>query len=178
MGEVARPRIVVDGADALLVLASGFPFSSGLLPYAPPGSFAGLASRTTLFHPARYRYEEGAAGLPLRVAVDRETWSAAEYFAAVLQDARTATIVGEPTGGAGCGYTNGGIPTVLERSRARVRIADCARLRADGSNEAAGVVPDVLVPWSAHDSAWQRAEKLAVALARSSAGRPDRGPAR
>jgi C-terminal processing protease CtpA/Prc len=36
--------------------------------------------------------------------------SAAEYFAAILKDNKAATIIGELTGGAGCGSTNGGIP--------------------------------------------------------------------
>jgi Peptidase family S41 len=155
------------GAMPCSMLGAGFLTASGVLPYARPGSFAGLGSRTTLFHPVRYAYTEGAVRLPLRVAVDRETWSAAEYFAALLRDNGAATIVGEPTGGAGCGYTNGGIPAVLARSGARVRMADCARLRADGTNEVAGIVPDVLVPWSAHDSASQRAAKLAHALGRA-----------
>jgi C-terminal processing protease CtpA/Prc len=138
--------------------------NGGILPYAEPRSFASLESKTTLFHPLRYAYTESSERLPLYVAVDGDTWSAAEYFAAVLQDNGAATIVGEVTGGAGCGYTNGGIPTTLKNSHAAVKMPDCVRLRKDGSNEVSGITPDVLVPWSKHDSAYLRAEKLFQSL--------------
>jgi len=130
------------------------------LRHARPGAFAGLESRTTLFHPLRYTYSEKADRLPLYVLVDRHTWSAAEYFAALLQDNRAAMVVGELTGGAGCGYTNGGIPTVLPNSGAKVRMPDCVRLRKDGSDEVAGVTPDVLVPWANWESPFTKADKL------------------
>jgi C-terminal processing protease CtpA/Prc len=103
--------------------------------------------------------------MPLFVAVDRNSWSAAEYFAAVLHDNHAARMVGELTGGAGCGFTNGGIHTQLSHSGAAVTMPDCVRLRADGSNEVAGITPDVLVPWAPRDSPFQRAAKLARALA-------------
>jgi len=96
--------------------------------------------------------------------VDRETWSAAEYFAALLQDNQAATVVGELTGGAGCGYTDGGIPTKLKNSGARLKMPDCVRFRADGSNEVNGITPDVLVPWAEHNSGFQHVKKLLVAL--------------
>jgi C-terminal processing protease CtpA/Prc len=102
--------------------------------------------------------------LPLYVLVDKDTWSAAEYFAALLQDNHAATIVGELTGGAGCGYTNGGIPTQLKNSKAEVQMPDCVRLRADGSDEVSGITPDVLVPWAKRDSAYQRVRKLMTTL--------------
>ncbi len=77
--------------------------------------------------------------------VDGETWSAAEEFAAVLQDNHAALIVGAPTGGAGCGHTNGGTPTTLAHSQGILKLPDCARLRINGDNEAAGVQPDLLI---------------------------------
>jgi hypothetical protein len=91
--------------------------------------------------PLRYSCSESTGRLPLYVLVDRETWSAAEYFAAILQDNKAATIVGELTGGAGCGYTNGGIPAELRHSHAVVKMPDCVRLRKDGSDEVNGVTP-------------------------------------
>ena len=139
-------------------------YTSGILDYSRSGSFAGLESRTTLFHPARYEYTESSSRLPLYVVVDSETWSAAEYFAALLQDNKAATIIGELTGGAGCGYTNGGIPTQLKNSKAEVKMPDCVRLRADGSDEVNGITPDILVPWAPRDSAYQRVQKLVTAL--------------
>ncbi len=139
-------------------------FFSGILPYAKPGAFTRLESRQSLFHSLEYDYRESATSLPLVVAVNSNTWSAAEYFAAILQDNHAATIIGQLTGGAGCGYTNGGIPTVLKNSGARIEMPDCVRLRADGSNEVAGVTPDMLVSWANRDSPYQQAHKLELVL--------------
>jgi hypothetical protein len=74
------------------------------------------------------------------------------------------TIVGESTGGAGCGYTNGGIPTTLKNSGAKVKMPDCVRFRADGSDEVNGIIPDSLVPWPREGSDYQRAMKLIPVL--------------
>jgi hypothetical protein len=41
---------------------------------------------------------------------------------------------------------------------------DCVRLRADGSNEVAGITPDILVPWANRDSEYQRVNKLVTTL--------------
>lgn len=114
-----------------------------------------------------------ATALPLFVLIDGDTHSAAEQFAAMLQDHRRATLVGAVSAGAGCGHYTGGQGTAftLPRSGARVHVPDCVRLRADGSNERRGVVPDRLLPWAPSDSAWQRAAKAAAALSASSAGR-------
>lgn len=139
-------------------------YTSGVLDYARPGTLDALESKTTLFHPSRYAYQERANQGPLYVIVDRNTWSAAEYFAVLLQDNHAATIVGELTGGAGCGYTNGGIPTKLNNSGAQVKMPDCARFRVDGSNEVNGITPDVMVPWADRDAPYQRVKKLQSAL--------------
>jgi hypothetical protein len=151
------------------LLVKDFLFTSGILAYAKPGSFASLQSRGVLFSPGNYIYVENPRALPLYVAVDRDTWSAAEYFAALLQDNHAALVIGEPTGGAGCGYTNGGIPTQLKNSGAKLKMPDCVRFRPDGSNEENGITPDVLLPWAAHDSTFQRVRKLLPALERQPA---------
>ena len=135
-----------------------------VLPYAPPGSLANRAAAGALFGPSQYEYEEGANRLPLVVLVDAGTASAAEDFAETLQDQHAAVIVGAQTVGAGCGFTNGGIPTVLPRSKASVRIPDCARLRSDGSNAVAGVLPDIVLPLLDRDSPYQRAAKMRAGL--------------
>jgi len=142
------------------LMVPGLRFPVEVLPYAKAGSFPGLKSRTRLFYSLSYSYEESANKLALIVLIDKDTWSAAEYLPAVLQDNKAATIVGELTGGAGCGYTNDGIPTVLSNSAATVKMPDCVRLRADNSNEVDGVTPDVLVPWASRDTPVQRAHKL------------------
>jgi hypothetical protein len=147
-----------------LVSTAGPLYAAGILRYAPPGSLPPNLSCCYLFGPQRYRYREGVYTGPLFVIVDRETASAAEYFAAVLQDNKAATIVGEPTYGAGCGYTNGGIETHLHNSGGDVRMPDCVRFRADGSNEVEGITPDLLVPWRANDSDVQRSRRLEKVL--------------
>ncbi len=135
-------------------------YPQSLLPYAKPGSLPQAPSSRYLFYPSRYTYVEGVYTGRLLVLVDRGTASSAEYFTAMLRDNRAATVIGEPTVGAGCGYTNQGIPTVLKHSRARVKIPDCVRLRADGSNEVAGITPDVLIPWRRNDSLYQRVQRV------------------
>ena len=84
-----------------------------------------------------------ARNLPLYVLVDAHTASAAEYFTAVLQDNRAAQIIGTRTMGAGCGYVNGGGEYTLSRTQLRFRAPNCVRLRRDGSNERAGIRPDI-----------------------------------
>jgi hypothetical protein len=88
---------------------------------------------------------------PLYVLINRGTGSAAEFFAAVLRDNGAATLIGERTAGAGCGYIDGGSPIALKRSGMTVSMPNCARFRADGSNEVDGVTPDVVVPWTVDD---------------------------
>lgn len=135
-------------------------YPQSVLPYAKPGSLPDTPSSRYLFYPSRYAYAEGVYTGQLMVLADRGTASSAEYFAAMLRDNGAATIIGEPTAGAGCGHTNRGIPTVLSNSGARVKIPDCVRLRADGSNEVAGITPDVLVPWRRNDSQYQRVKRV------------------
>lgn len=100
----------------------------------------------------------------LAILVDNNTASAAELFTATLKDNGRATLIGAPTRGLGCGYTDGGIPIILKHSGIQIKVPDCARLRANGENEVAGIVPDVLVPWRGNDSPYQRAARALVAL--------------
>lgn len=159
-----RSRVFEGGSLNCSLVLTNVLFWSGVLPYAKPGSFAALESKTTLFKPFQYEYMENSDRLPLYVAVDRRTWFSAERFAALLQDNGAAMIVGELTGGAGCGYTGGGIPTTLAHSGAQVKMPDCVGLRGDGSNANDGVTPDVLVPWAARDTPYTKANKLLVYL--------------
>lgn len=109
----------------------------------------------------------GINRLPLVVLVNEETHSAAEQFAALLRDNRKARIVGSTTAGAACGtFTTQGTAFTLPHSGARVHVPDCARLRADGSDERRGITPDVLVPWGPSDSPWLRTVKAVQTLGR------------
>ena len=126
-----------------------------------------------VFSPSQFPYHDGVWDGPLIVLTDQETWSAAEEFAAVLQDNRAAVVLGARTGGAGCGHTWGGTPTKLKNSGAILELPDCVRFRADGSNEVRGVLPDVPVALRANDGLRLRArliaEKLPAALAQAEA---------
>lgn len=150
--------------DCSLVADTPPLYPQSVFPYAKPGSLPDKPSSRFLFYPSRYTYREGVYSGKLMILADQGTWSSAEYFAAMLRDNDAATIIGEPTGGAGCGYTNGGIQTYLKNSRARVKIPDCVRLRADGTNEVSGITPDVLIPWRPNDSRYQRVKRVLDAL--------------
>lgn len=143
-----------------LVVAAPTLYPQSILSYAKSGSLPELPSSRYIFYPSRYEYREGAYAGKLLILVDERTGSSAEYFTAMLRDNNAATIIGEPTSGSGCGYTNRGIPTILKNSRGRIRMPDCVRLRADGSNEVEGITPDVLIPWRTNDSRYQRVNRV------------------
>jgi hypothetical protein len=124
-------------------LGEGF-YGSGLLASADPAVLRGKAWASLVFSPMQFPYEEGVWRGDLIVLVDADVASAASEFTAVLQDNRAAIIMGAPSSG-GCGHTEGGTPTVLKNSGAILSVPDCARFRADGTNEARGIEPDVLV---------------------------------
>jgi hypothetical protein len=139
-------------------------YATGLVGAAPAGAFAGKDWGVWVFSPAQHTYRDGAWDGPVVVVTDQDTASAAEQFAAILQDNRAAVILGSRTLGAGCGHTWGGTPTRLSNSGATLRLPDCARLRADGSNEVRGILPDVAIPWRANDGRAFRARLLEAAL--------------
>lgn len=142
--------------------------SSGFEAAGPPPPAAEHGAAELLFVPRRFgAYRERAVPTPIAVLVDAHTHSAAELFAAALQDGRRALVVGGTTAGAGCGqFTRLGSSFVLPRSGARVHVPDCVRLRADGTSERRGVIPDRFVPWGPSDSALQAVEKAVATLQR------------
>jgi hypothetical protein len=159
-------------------------YATGAVASAAPERFRGKSWGTLVFSPSQFPYREGVWRGPLIVLVDGDTYSAAEGLAAVLQDDRAAVVMGAPTGGAGCGHTDGGTPTTLDHSGAILILPDCVRLRADGSNEVSGVQPDVLAGLRRYDSPRRRAalvdarlaEAVRRAIALNAPGR--RGPGR
>ncbi len=80
------------------------------------------------------------------ILADRGTASASEEFVSLLHDNGRARLIGERTLGAGCGYTNGGIPLTLAHSGMKIHLPDCARIRRNGRNEVFGIEPDERVP--------------------------------
>lgn len=117
-------------------------FSSGLLAQLPAGSLDGREWAAKIFSPAQFPYRDHVWKGPVILLVDDQTWSAAEQFAALMQDNGAAIIMETRTGGAGCGHINGNDPVTLPHSGAQLDMPNCARFRKDGSNEVSGVIPD------------------------------------
>ncbi len=145
------------------LLVPGRLHSSGLEARPQALDFGGYEAEWVHDSVARYEPKVAWNG-KLAILVDNSTASAAELFTAILKDNGRATLIGAPTRGLGCGYSDGGIPITLRHSGVQIEVPDCARLRANGENEVAGIVPDVLVPWRGNDSPYQRAARALVAL--------------
>jgi C-terminal processing protease CtpA/Prc len=96
---------------------------------------------------------------PLFILADGGTASAAEDFIVWLHGSGAATLIGQRTLGAGCGYVDGGAATRLQSAPIGVRMPNCARYLSDGTNEIEGIAPDIELPLNADDfaSALQRA---------------------
>jgi len=104
-------------------------------------------------------YQEGVWRGPLIVLINRNTGSAASEFAAVLKDNHAALLLGEPADG-WCGHTLNGPPVKLKYSGAIFEMPDCARFRADGTNEITGVEPDILVGFTGTEGPHARAQRF------------------
>lgn len=146
-------------------------FTSGLLSSADPEALRAQPWAALVFNPMQYPYHEGVWRGPLIVVVDGGTGSAAENFAADLQDNHAAVIVGSPTVGAGCGHTDERAPIQLTHTGALLDLPDCVRIRLNGLNLSSGVQPDILVGLRSDDSPRRQASlldpKLDEALRRS-----------
>jgi C-terminal processing protease CtpA/Prc len=66
-------------------------------------------------------------------------------FTAVLRDSGAAKTIGAATFGAGGGSMSEEPPITLPTSRLRFTFPNTVRLRADGTDEVAGIVPDLPV---------------------------------
>jgi Peptidase family S41 len=118
-------------------------FASGLFPELPAGRLDGRKWESEIFSPAQFPYRDSVWKGPSIVLVDDQTWSAAEQFAALMQDNNAAVVMGTRTGGAGCGHLDGNDALTLFHSGAKLELPNCARFRKDGSNEVGGIVPDI-----------------------------------
>lgn len=155
-------------------------YSTGLVGEADSSHFAGKPWGELVFTPAEYSYRDAAWTKPVVVLVDQGTASAAEEFSAVLQDNHAALVAGSRTMGIGCGHTDGGTPTLLPHSGATLEVPDCARFRADGTNEVFGIFPDIQIPWKSNDGPRLKSRLLEDALPeivqRALAGGPSEAP--
>jgi C-terminal processing protease CtpA/Prc len=138
--------------------------AGGPLAYLAPVGDADSESARRLHWPLAVQRHWGAWDGPVYLLTDAKTYSAAEMFTAVMRDNHVARTIGGITGRAGCGFMTEAKPVVLPHSQLRFRIPDCVRLRADGSDEVAGIAPDLpLLPAEGEDKrAW--AARILVAL--------------
>ncbi len=80
---------------------------------------------------------------PLFILADEDTGSASEDFVVWLSENDVATVLGQRTAGAGCGYVDGGGRIRLDAVHMDVMAPNCARFLGDGTNEIEGLAPDV-----------------------------------
>jgi len=140
-----RPYFTVGAAAVRCTQLTTGGFTSGVLDYLPTTMHA-RPGASLLFGPASFAYHEGVWSGPLFLLVDQNTASASEEFVALLKDEGNATVIGQKTYGAGCGFTNGGIGFTLAGSGMRVTMPDCARIRHNGRNEVSGIEVDATLP--------------------------------
>jgi hypothetical protein len=120
-------------------------FASGAINYMTAGTASDRDLAASVYWPAIVDPYRGAWSGPVYVLINGKTHSAAEMFAAVIRDNGIAKLVGSATGGDGCGFMHSDPPTVLPNSGLQFRVPDCVRLRADGTDEVAGIQPDLAV---------------------------------
>jgi hypothetical protein len=148
-------------------------WASGAYDYLPPGAVPNEAAAALLYWPAVAETWRGSWSGPAYVLTNGASYSAAEMFAALMKDNDVARTIGTRTGGDGCGFMTEAVPVVLPHSRLRFRMPNCVRLRRDGSNEVAGIAPDLPVAAVEGESPRGRAARLLAILA---ADLPDAAP--
>lgn len=153
------------GAPPCASAVAGPFFAGGLVAKELPPHWHAAPWAETVSYTSRFEYEPGLWQGPLLVLVDNGSASAAELFAAMLQDSGGAKVIGAPTYGAGCGWNLPRQDIVLKNSGGRLSIPDCARFRSEGRNELDGVEPDFLVGFRPHDTPAQRVQRLNARLA-------------
>ncbi len=154
-------RWSASGCNRLLAAGYAGGYSAGLSRNAYGDNQVATALSTSSVAETLY----GAWTGPAYVLADRRSYSSAEMFAAVMQDNHIAKLVGDRTGGDGCGFMTDGAPIVLRHSRLRFRVPDCIRLRADGTNEEAGIAPDLPVLPTEGESERSRGERAIRVIA-------------
>jgi hypothetical protein len=140
MSWVWREQRAWGASTCTRVISSGF--ASGALDYVEPGNIDASAVQA-LYWPAVADPLRGAWTGPTFVLADANTGSAAEMFTALMRDRGIAKVIGTRTFGLGCGFMVYDDPSVLPNSRRAFRIPNCVRLRADGTDEVAGITPDL-----------------------------------
>jgi hypothetical protein len=142
-------------------------FASGATDYLAPQATPQLADFASYYYwPAVTDAYRGAWTGPVYVLTDAKVFSSAELFTATMRDNGVARTIGAATGGAGCGNMQKQKLVVLPHSGMRFQAPDCVRLRADGSDEVAGIAPDLPILRAAGESERARALRLLMAIER------------
>jgi hypothetical protein len=155
---VWREQRTWSGGGCRRVIAAGY--ADGPLPGLPAHAYGDQTTEAALAWSTAVQDFYGAWTGPAYVLTDRRSYSSAEMFAATMQDNGAAKLVGARTGGDGCGFMSDAPPLVLDHSRLRFRVPNCIRLRADGTNEVAGVSPDLPVLPTENESDRARAARV------------------
>jgi len=155
---VWRTQRAWDPSGCSRLVAAGF--ASGARDYLAAAASRDKQVATSLYWPAAVDAWRGAWSGPVYVLIDDKTASSAEMFGAVMQDNHIAKTVGTASEGDGCGFMQEAEPIELPHSHLRLRVPNCVRLRADGSNEVAGIQPDLPVLPTQGEDARARAARL------------------
>jgi hypothetical protein len=136
--------------------------ASGALDYLAPGTAPDAAA--ALYWASAADPMRGAWDGPVYLLTDAGTASAAEMFTALMRDSGIAKTVGVRTLGLGCGSMLEAQPLTLPHSRLSIRIPNCVRLRADGTDEVAGIAPDFPVLPAVNESPRARAARVLTVI--------------
>jgi hypothetical protein len=151
----------LDACNRLVEAGSSGGPSDGL----PPGAFGDPDAASRLSGASGWERYWGAWTGPAYVLTSATSYSSAEMFAARMRDNGIARTIGARTGGDGCGFMTDPEPVVLPHSRQRYRIPNCVRLRKDGTDEVAGVPPDLPVTPYEGESERARAARIVAVVA-------------
>jgi hypothetical protein len=138
-------------------------FASGQVDYLAPDTLAPDAA-AALYWPSVVDPMRGAWNGPVYLLTDAGTASASEMFAALMRDRGVAKTVGVHTLGLGCGSMVESAPVTLPHSHLSFRVPNCVRLRADGTDEVAGIAPDFPVAPTANESPRARAARVLAVI--------------
>lgn len=145
--------------------------ASGAFAYEDRTAWGERMAGAKLYWPATIEPWRGAWSGPTYVLTSATSYSSAEMFSALMQDQKIAKTVGVRTGGEGCGFVEETAPVVLPHSQLRFRLPNCVRLRSDGSDEVAGVSPDLPAPNLDDESPRARAAKVLKLIVADDIGR-------
>jgi hypothetical protein len=171
MSWVWRQQRAYDRGSCTGLVDAGF--ASGAVDYLAPGSLPPDAA-ASLYWPSIADPSRGAWDGRVYVVTDTATASAAEMFAARMHDSGIAKTVGARTLGLGCGFMLEAKPLTLPHSQLSIRIPNCVRLRADGTDEVAGIAPDFPVLPAANESPRARAARMLTVIDEDLRGAPSR----